>query len=141
MNECRNFLQPSLTFTITALVMEGKVITDHLLQYLRIKSNLSSSYLISKVGGLVWVHCSFSTSVSSLDAPINNTVHSNSAICKRDGCLGTRQKQQEPREQSGVKSKSAAASRSAQQDNVSRAPRSEERRVGKECRSRWSTYH
>jgi len=26
-------------------------------------------------------------------------------------------------------------------DTVSRCPRSEERRVGKECRSRWSPYH
>ena len=31
--------------------------------------------------------------------------------------------------------------RMAQYESGSRTPRSEERRVGKECRSRWSPYH
>src|ERR1039457_5069328 len=36
---------------------------------------------------------------------------------------------------------SAGAKRSSRARNSSTSPRSEERRVGKECRSRWSPYH
>ena len=41
--------------------------------------------------------------------------------------------------QNGIRFMLAAGNESQDANNVS--PRSEERRVGKECRSRWSPYH
>ena len=42
---------------------------------------------------------------------------------------------------SGVTAGALAACNSASSSTASGAARSEERRVGKECRSRWSPYH
>ena len=45
------------------------------------------------------------------------------------------------REMGSIKCRDAAATRIGQKKRGAAATRSEERRVGKECRSRWSPYH
>src|SRR2546425_2490212 len=42
---------------------------------------------------------------------------------------------------SGRRVEGGVGGRPRRREQVARAPRSEERRVGKECRSRWSPYH
>src|SRR5258706_10097798 len=79
----------------------------------------------------------WSSDVCSSDLPIRTSSENDASTCARPGCVRNR-----PWQSGRVRSRDSnrtALCRCSRRDP--RMGRSEERRVGKECRSRWSPYH